>query len=62
MVIDELTKTVYWITINKEGLIIEKIAKLVIDFYIYLYGLRNIVINDRDISFSSEFWNHFTKL
>lgn len=58
--IDGLTKRAHWIAASEKFLTAEKFANLFIDFYIRLHGLPDIIVSDRDVRFTSDFWRHLT--
>ena len=56
VIIDWLTKMVYYkpvkVTIDTPGL-----AKVIIDMVVHYHGIRELIVMDQDLLFTSKFWS-----
>jgi hypothetical protein len=59
--IDGLTKRAHWVATRKESLTAQKFAKLFTEHYICLHGLPDVIVSDRDVRFTSEFWTELMR-
>jgi transposase InsO family protein len=55
-IIDALTKRAHWIPTREAELTATKFAEIFRDAYFRLHGLPDVVVSDRDVRFTSEFW------
>ncbi|KAL8120809.1 hypothetical protein AgCh_017842 [Apium graveolens] len=58
VVIDRLTKSAYFLPINKRFLL-EKLVKLYLDEIVMCHGVPVSIVSDRDPRFNSRFWRQF---
>jgi hypothetical protein len=55
-IIDALTKRAHWIAAKEAELTAGKFAEIFRDEYVRLHGLPDVIVADRDVRFTSEFW------
>ena len=60
--IDGLTKRAHWIATCERTLTAERFAEIFVDFYFRLQRLPSDRVSDRDVRFTSEWWQHRTKI
>ena len=60
--IDGLTKRAHWIATCERTLTAERFAEIFVDFYFRLHGLPSDIVSDRDVRFTSDWWQHLTKI
>ena len=55
--IDALTKRAHWVATTEKGLTAEKFAEIFTESFI-LHGLPDVIVSDRDVRFTGDFWRH----
>ena len=56
--IDALTKRAHWVVTTEKGLTAEKFAEIFTESFIRLHGLPDVIVSDRDVRFTGDFWQH----
>ena len=53
-----LTKRAHWVVPTEKGLTAEKFAEIFTGSFIRLHGLPDVIVSDRDVRFTGDFWRH----
>jgi len=59
--IDGLTKRAHWVA-TREAMSAAEFAQLFLEYYVRLHGLPNIIVSDRDVRFTSDFWKKLMEI
>jgi hypothetical protein len=60
--VDGLTKRAIWTATTEKDLTAQRFAEIFIDVYFRLHGIPESIVSDRDVRFTSDFWQHLNEI
>jgi hypothetical protein len=61
-IVDGLTKRAIWTATTEKDLTAQRFAEIFIDVYFRLHGIPESIVSDRDVRFTSDFWQHLNEI